>query len=154
MPLVKPELEFVFGLKATLGDAVVIGATPEGLRRMVPIVEGTFTGRLLHGKVLGGGADWQFVRNDEVTVAEAVYLLQTDDGTLIQVRNRGFRHGPREVLERLAEGEEVDPAEYYFRTTPTFLVQAGTYDWLNRAVFVATGARYARAIELWFYRVT
>ena len=154
MPLVKPHLEFVFGLEARLGDAVVIGETPEGLRRMVPIIDGSFTGRLLHGKVLGGGADWQFVRSDEVTVAEAVYLLQTDDGTLIQVRNRGLRHGPAEVIQMLAEGADVDPGEYYFRATPSFLVGAGAYDWLNRGIFVATGARYANAIELWFYRVT
>ncbi len=153
MPLVKPELEFVFGLTAQLGEAVVIGDTPEGLRRMIPITGGSFSGRLLHGKVLGGGADWQFVRSDQVTVAEAVYLLQADDGTLIQVRNRGLRHGPADVIQMLAEGDDVDPAEYYFRSTPSFLVSAGAYDWLNRDIFVATGARHARAIELWFYRV-
>ncbi len=73
---------------------------------------------------------------------------------LIQIRNRGLRHGPAEVIQRLVEGEEVDPAEYYFRASPTFLAPAGPYDWLNRGVFVTTGARYARAIDLWFYRVT
>jgi hypothetical protein len=154
MPLVKPGLDFVFGLKARLGELVVIGETPEGLRRMIPIVDGTFDGPNVHGTVLGGGADWQFVRNDRVTVAEATYLLRTADGVPIQVRNRGFRHGPAEVIQRLADGDEVDPAEYYFRTTPTFLVAPGPYDWLNRDVFVATGARHARSIELWFYRVT
>jgi hypothetical protein len=154
MPLVKPGLDFVFGLKARLGELVVIGETPEGLRRMIPIVDGTFDGPTLHGAVLGGGADWQYVRNDRVTVAEATYLLRTHDGVLIQVRNRGLRHGPPEVIQRLADGEEVDPVEYYFRTAPTFLAPQGPYDWLNRDVFVATAARHARAIELWFYRVT
>jgi Protein of unknown function (DUF3237) len=154
MPLVKPDLEFVFGLKARLGDTVVIGKSPEGLRRMIPILDGTFSGPSLHGKVLGGGADWQFVRDDGVTVAEAVYLLETEDGTLIQVRNRGLRRGPAEVIERLAAGDDVDPAEYYFRTSPSFLVEDGPHAWLNGDVFVATGARMANAIELWFYRVT
>lgn len=154
MPLVKPELDFVFELKARLGDMVVIGQSPEGLRRMIPILDGTFSGRSLQGKVLGGGADWQFVRDDGVTVAEAVYLLETDDGTLIQVRNRGLRRGPREVIERLTAGDDVDPSEYYFRTSPSFLVKAGPYEWLNRDIFVATGARAANAIELKFYRVT
>lgn len=154
MPLVKPGLDFVFGLKARLGELVVIGESPEGLRRMIPILDGTFDGPKLHGEVLGGGADWQYVRNDRVTVAEATYLLRTHDGVPIQVRNRGFRHGPADVIQRLADGDDVDPAEYYFRTTPTFLVSPGPYDWLNRDVFVATGARRALAIELWFYRVT
>jgi hypothetical protein len=69
------------------------------------------------------------------------------------VRNRGLRHGPDEVIQRLAEGDDVDPSEYYFRSSPTFLVPPGAYEWLNRGVFVATGARHARSIELWFYRV-
>ena len=30
MPLVKPDLEFVFGLQAKLGEMVVVGETPEG----------------------------------------------------------------------------------------------------------------------------
>jgi hypothetical protein len=154
MPLVKPDLEFVFGLQATLGDMVVVGETPEGLRRMIPIVDGTFAGPAVRGTVLGGGADWQYVRSDGVTVAEATYLVRTHDDVLIQIRNRGLRHGPPEVIQRLVEGEDVDPAEYYFRASPTFLAPAGPYDWLNRGVFVTTGARYARAIDLWFYQVT
>ena len=154
MPLVKPDLDFVFGLRAQLGEMVVIGESPEGLRRMIPIVDGTFDGPKLRGEVLGGGADWQYVRGDGVTIAEAVYLLKANDGTLIQIRNRGVRHGPPEVIQRLAEGEHVDPSEYYFRASPTFLVSPGPHDWLNKNVFVATGARYARAIDLWFYRVT
>jgi hypothetical protein len=154
MPLVKPDLDFAFGLKAQLGEMVVIGESPEGLRRMIPIASGTFDGQKVRGEVLGGGADWQYVRSDGVTIAEAVYLLKTHDGALIQIRNRGVRHGPAEVIQRLSEGEHVDPAEYYFRASPTFLVSPGPYEWLNKNVFVATGARYARAIELWFYRVT
>jgi hypothetical protein len=154
MPLVKPDLEFVFGMRAELGDLTVIGPSPEGVRRMIPILGGTVTGAKLHGEVLGGGADWQFMRSDGTTIAEATYLFRSHDGVLIQVRNRGVRHGPPEVLQRLFEGDDVDPGEYYFRSSPTFLVSPGPYEWLNRDVFVATGARYARAIELWFYRVT
>jgi len=154
MPLVKPDLEFVFGMQAKLGDIVVVGETPEGLRRMIPIIEGTFSGPALQGTVLGGGADWQFVRSDGVTVADATYLLRTHDGVLMQIHNRGLRHGPPDVIKRLVAGDDVDPAEYYFRASPTFLAPAGAYEWLNRGVFVTTGARHARSIDLWFYRVT
>jgi hypothetical protein len=121
---------------------------------MIPILGGTVSGPRLNGEVLNAGADWQFVRPDGTTIAEATYLFRTDDGVLIQIRNRGVRHGPEEVLQRLFEGDDVDPSEYYFRCTPTFLVGPGPYEWLNRDVFVATGARFARSIELWFYRVT
>lgn len=154
MPLATPGLEFVFGLKAELGALVVIGESPEGLRRMIPIHGGTVEGPALRGEVLGGGADWQYMRNDGTTIAEATYLLRSHDGVVIQIRNRGVRHGPPEVLARLFEGDDVDPSEYYFRCAPTFLVQPGPYAWLNRDVFIGTGARRSRSIELEFYRVT
>jgi hypothetical protein len=149
----KPQLEFVFELKGVLAPTVVIGETPQGLRRMVPITGGTFAGEDLRGIVLGGGADWQIVRPDGVAVLEALYLLKTDDGTLIQVRNHAIRHGPEAVMKRLAAGESVDPAEYYFRAAPQFSAPAGKYDWLNRSLFLCTGSRAALGIQLWFYRV-
>ena len=31
-----------------------------------------------------------------------------------------MRHGPPEVLARLAKGEDVDPSLYYFRTVMRF----------------------------------
>jgi len=43
-----------------------------------------------------------------------------------------------ETFHRIAAGEEVDPAEYYFRTTPLFETAAEKYDWLNRVVAVST----------------
>ena len=51
MPLVKPGLDFVFGLQARLGEMIVIGESPEGLRRMIPILDGKFDGPNVHGEV-------------------------------------------------------------------------------------------------------
>jgi hypothetical protein len=64
-----------------------------------------------------------------------------------------MRHGPEEVMRRLGAGEAVDPAEYYFRATPRLSAPAGSYDWLNRCIFLCTGARYPDAVVLWFYEV-
>jgi hypothetical protein len=86
-------------------------------------------------------------------VADATYAIQTDDGTLIQIRNKGLRHGPPEVMARLVAGEMVDPADYYFRTVPEFIAPKGRYDWLNRSIFICAGARYPVAIKLWVWRV-
>jgi hypothetical protein len=150
----KPDLELLLEVRADLGAPSVVGQTPEGLRRVLPILGGTFEGPRLRGEVLAGGADWQYVRADEVTVVDAQYLLRTHDGVLLQVRNRGLRHGPREVLRRLSAGESVDPSAYYFRAAPSFSAPAGPYEWLNRSLFVSTGARYAMSVVLWFYRIT
>jgi len=150
----KPELEFVFEVEGNLAEPIVIGETHEGIRRIIPILGGTFNGPDIGGIIIpDGAADWQYTRPDKVTVAEATYALQTDDGVVIQVQNYGLRHGPDEVIKRLAAGEEVNPDEYYFRANPRFKAPAGRYDWLNRSIFICSGARYAAAIRLWFYRV-
>lgn len=152
--MIQPGLEFVYEATGSLGAPIAIGDTPDGMRRIVPIFSGPVEGPLIRGELVAGGNDWQVTRPDGVTVADATYALRTDDGVVIQIRNKGLRHGSPEVMRRLAAGEEVDPAEYYFRTVPEFIAPAGRYDWLNRSVFVCAGARYASSIRLWVWRVT
>lgn len=152
--MIEPGLEFVYEASGALGDPVPIGDTPDGQRRMIPIHDGGFEGPLMRGVFVGEGADWQLTRHDGVTVADAFYAIRTDDGVTIQIRNRGLRHGPPEVLARMMSGEEVDPSEYYFRTIPEFSAPIGKYDWLNRSIFVCAGARAKNGIKLWVWRVT
>ena len=151
-------LEPAFTITATLGPMQDLGQTPRGHRRIIPITGGTLDGTApdgtpFHGTVLPGGADWQIVRPDGVAEVEARYTLQLHDGTLILITNRGYRHGPAKVLRRLAAGETVDPAEYYFRTTPVFEVAPGPHDWLARTVFVATGERRAAEVVIRVFAV-
>jgi hypothetical protein len=152
--VIKPGLEFVYEAGGALGEAIPIGQTYDGTRRIIPIFSGPVEGPDIRGSLLGQGADWQLTRADGVTVADATYAIETDDGVVIQIRNRGLRHGPAEVMQRLGRGEDVDPADYYFRTIPEFIAPVGKYDWLNRSVFVCAGARYALGIKLWVWRVT
>jgi hypothetical protein len=56
-------------------------------------------------------------------------------------------------MARLAAGEQVDRAAYYFRASPQFSVPAGPYDWLNRRLFVCTGEREPSAVALCVYQV-
>lgn len=135
-----------------LGTPQIVGPTPDGLRRMIPIVGGTFEGLRLRGTI-AGGADWQYQRPDGATIVNARYLLRTDDQALIQIDNSGIRQGPPEVIQRLSGSEVVNPKEYYFRTRPEFQAPLGRYDWLNLHVFVATAARYASSVSLEIYRV-
>jgi len=130
-----------------------LGDTPQGRRRIIGITGGRFSGERLSGRVLPGGADWQVIRADGVADLDARYTLETSDGALVFVRNRGYRHGPAEVLKRLSSGEEVDPSLYYMRTTPRFETGDARYAWLNRIVCVATGARRPSAVELEVYEV-
>jgi hypothetical protein len=153
--MIEPGLEFVYEAGGDLMPPRQIGETYDGTRRIIPILGGGYVkGPRISGKLVGNAADWQLTRPDGVTVADAIYAIETDDGALIQIRNRGLRHGPPEVMARLAAGEEVDPAEYYFRTVPEFIAPKGPYDWLNKSIFVCAGARYANAIRLFVWRVT
>lgn len=149
-----PEIEFICEVRARVAAPMVVGHTPCGLRRIVEILDGTFEGPSLRGTILPGGADWQILRTDGVAELHAHYVLQTHDGVLIQVENRGLRHGPEEVLRRIAEGGHADPSEYYFRTTPVFEAPAGPYEWLNRNIFVATAMRGATTVTVQIFRVS
>lgn len=147
------KLELLLRAEITLAPPQELGEAPLGRWRIIPIAGGRFRGGRLSGRVLPGGADWQIVRGDGVSQLEARHTLETDDGALVYVHNVGLRHGPREVLARLAAGEPVDPSLYYMRATPSFETGAERYRWLNRIVCVATGARRRDSVELDVYEI-
>jgi muconolactone delta-isomerase len=142
-----PRLTRVFQLEATLGEPLDLGDTARGRRRIVPLTGGAFAGPELNGKLLpGASADWQIVLADGTTLGDLRYTLQTDAGALIYVQSRGVRHGPAEVLARLGRGEDVDAAEYMFRTAMRIESAAPELDWLNKGVFVSVGGRRPRGV--------
>lgn len=146
-------LQPLFRAEITLAAPQELGETPHGRRRIIGITGGRFWGERLSGRVLPGGADWQMIRADGVADLDARYTLETADGALIYVRNKGYRHGPAEVLKKLSSGENVDPSLYYMRTTPWFETGDARYAWLNRMVCVATGARRPAAVELQVFEI-
>lgn len=148
-----PTLQLLYSAVVHVAEPWVVGQTPSGLRRIINITGGSFSGPNLSGEVLPGGADWQIIRADGVTDLEAKYTMRTDDGALIYVTNWGLRHGPDAVMARLQAGERVDPAEYYFRTVPRFETGAEQYAWLHQRVCVASGARWADQVMLNVYAV-
>ena len=148
-----PDLEFVLQLNVAIGPTLDLGSGSAGIRRTVPITGGTFAGPLMRGIVLPGGADWQIAESKSLTFVDAQYVIETDDGVRIQVRNWGIRHGPAEVLQRIAAGEPVAPDEYYFRTSPRFFPPHGRYEWLKQSVFVASAERSSDVVEVRVWKV-
>ena len=145
--------ELLFTAFIEVAATIDLGPSPLGERRMVPITGGNFEGPRIKGRILPDGIDWQLVRADKVTEIEAHYSLETDDGVLIRVINKGFRHGPAEVMQRLRAGEAVEPWEYYFRAAPVFEAPCGRYEWLNKSLFVSSGERSAEAVVLRVFEV-
>ena len=129
-------------LRVTVAPPQTIGAVPHGTRRTAPLMGGEFEGPRLRGSVLpGGSGDWLLLRADGVLELDLRATLRTDDGALISMRSFGLRHGPPDVIAAIARGEAVDPATYYFRTTPRFDTAHPVYAFLNHLVAVASGDR-------------
>jgi hypothetical protein len=74
---VTPRLERLSRATVEIAAPLVVGDTPLGLRRLIPIPGGHVEGPRLTGEVLPGGADWQLVRADGAGVLEARYTLRT-----------------------------------------------------------------------------
>jgi hypothetical protein len=148
-----PQLEFAFEVRAKVADPIVIGNIPDGTRRIIDILGGTFEGPKIRGKILPGGADWQIIRDDGFTQLDARYILQTDKGELIYVTNSGIRHAPPEIIKRLNAGEVVDQSQIYFRAVPRFETASPDLEWLMRSIFVCTGERRPNDVAIRFYRV-
>lgn len=132
-------------ITARVDPVVSIGPGAHGERRFVPIVGGSVEGEQIRGEVLAGGVDWQVQRADGTLEIAAHYVLRADDGSLIEIQSNGYRHGPAEVMQRLARGDAVSPDEYYFRTAITFQTGSDRWRYLNSLVALGRGARTAGA---------
>ena len=120
----------------------IIEDIPGGTRRRIALLgEGSVTGSRLKGTVLPGGVDALLTRNDGSLMPDVRLVVKTHDGSLIFVQYRGIRHGKPEMMERIAAGEHINPAEYYLRNAPFFEASSGPYQWLNHIVSVGIGRR-------------
>lgn len=124
-----PRAELVFELDVNCEAPTMLGRSGGGDAMMIPINGGTVRGRGLNGEVLAGGADWAIKRDDGFFCVDARYAIKAEDGTIIQVFNRG--------TNRL--DLEANPSMTML-TTPSFIAPDGSHAWLNDTVFVGTVA--------------
>ena len=145
----QPELVHAFDLTATVGTPVEVSAS----RRLIPITGGEALGPKIHGKILEGGTDYQFIRPDGAAELQARYVIQTNSGDLIYAENNALRHGSPEAMAKLKRGEPVDPSEIYFRGAMRFETAAPELAWLTRAIFVTGGRRFPKHVEIRVFQV-
>jgi hypothetical protein len=136
MAEIKTEFLFAIALEVEVFD---LGDTPYGRRRVARFGTGSFEGPKLKGIVLPGGGGLTLIRRDDVLELDVRITLETDDKHQIYMTWKGFRHGPKEVIDRLSRGETVDSGTYYFRITPYFETSSEKYGWMNRMCSIATG---------------
>jgi hypothetical protein len=149
-----PRLTHVYRLEATLGQPLDLGDIAHGHRRIVPLTGGTFTGPEIDGRLLpGASADWQILLPDGTALGDIRYVLQTERGDLVYVQSRGVRHGSSDVLARFGRGEDVDAAEYSFRTSTQIEAAAPDLGWMNKGVFISVAGRHAAGVTYDTYLV-
>lgn len=140
-------------VRCDVGALVSLGPGPWGERRYVPLLGGTVAGPELEGTIVEGGVDWQVARADGALDIGAHYVIRTPDDALIEVQSNGLRHGPPEVMARLAAGEAVGRDAYFFRTLMRFTTGHPAWLHLNKVMAVASGERQARQVVLDVWRL-
>ncbi|MGG7568459.1 DUF3237 domain-containing protein [Rhodovulum sp. DZ06] len=150
---IAPSLTHVTDLFVELDPIMELGRTPAGVRRIIPIIGGRAEGPRLNGVIENFGADWQVAGPDGLADIDTRYLLRTDEGALLDIRNPGIRAASPEVTARLAAGEVVDPSEYYFRCTPRLFCDHPAHAWVNRRLFVGVGERRAAEVVMRIFEI-
>jgi hypothetical protein len=154
MTLPPPQLEHLCDLAVTIAAPVEVGATPAGLRRMIPITGGTVTGAQVNGRVLAGGADFQLILKGGMQAhLDARYVIELDDSSRVFVQNTALRVASLENSQRIMNGLPVNPDDVYFRCQPQLETAAPPWAWLNDSQFIGTGRRAPNGVFLSFYRV-
>jgi hypothetical protein len=146
------QTRYVFSLAIKVGTPIVAGDFGHGVRRIIPILGGEVRGEGIKGTIFPCGADFQTIRPNGFTELEAKYAFEMDDGAIVYIENI-VRFGPKPLLDRIAEGEIVDPALIYFRSVPKFETGAEKYRWLMENLFIGVGARHPDRIELDVHQV-
>lgn len=147
-----PSLGIAFDVSVHLGALEDHTRTSAGHRRVVPILGGVVTGGI-EAQILPGGADWQIVRPDGTIEIDSRYSARTPEGEHLLLHACGLRTGDPEVLERLGRGEDVDPRDYYFRTTVAIETAAPALAWAQRRLFLASARRQANTVLYRAYTV-
>ena len=149
----QPTLVSFADLVVEVGAPMEVGAVGHGVRRVIPILGGAVTGRDWSARVLPAGADFQLIVNARMARLEARYVLETDAGDRIYVRNDAVRTAEPAVMARLVRGEPVDPAEVYFRCVPSFETAAPALAWIMERVFLGSGVRTPNDVRMRFFEV-
>lgn len=79
----------MFTENVTLGSTLSVGTSDHGTRNVIPITGGTISGAKLTGKIVPGGGDYQLTPAGGSIKLDAKYVLASNDGEFVVVRNCG-----------------------------------------------------------------
>jgi Protein of unknown function (DUF3237) len=144
--------QFLGTLRIELGISHLLGEGPSGWRRIDVFGGGSFLGPKITASLVVG-SDSLLGRRDGSLQPDVRLTLKTDDDAVVYVTYRGVRHGPTDIMDKIARGEPVAPESYYLRCAPFFETASARYDWLNRIVAVGIGRREPAAAVYEVYEI-
>ncbi len=135
------EAELIMKLYVQCESTMEVRDDGSGYLRVIPIVGGSFEGKL-NGVIVSGGADWNTTRENGVAHVFAKYLLRTEDGEYIAIENEGkIRFDEQSMI----------------KTTPRFQADSsGKYAWMNYGVYVGSldAGKKENQVEITIYRMS
>lgn len=134
------EAEMIIKLYVQCEKTMEVRDDGAGYLRVIPIVGGSFEGKI-HGEIVSGGADWNTTRDNGIAHVFAKYLLKTEDGEYIAIENDG---------KIRFDGQST------IKTTPRFQADdKGKYAWLNFGVYVGSleAGKIENQVEITIYKL-
>jgi hypothetical protein len=125
-----PKLQWIYTATVNISPIEQVGPVRAVTQRIIPITGGTFEGLGIKGTIVPGSADWNLLRADGSSTAEAYYFMRTDDGVVIKVLNRAVIPAPKKGAP--------PPSGRLTVTSPVFEAPQGKYEGLNDGVHVGT----------------
>ena len=149
------KLEYEFTYRASLKPPLEVGTGPYGARLFFEVIEGSFEGKRLSGKILGGGGDWLLAGADGFGRLDVRAQFLTNDGAALYLVYYGLLEMNAKLMAAVADTKVgTDYGDQYFRTNPRFETGDARYAWVNQTLFVAAGHFLpGRAVEYKVYRV-
>ena len=112
----------------------------------------TFTG--LTEKLLENPNSFENIRDEIVAKLQRkrVHVKKSDKlQTLFKATSNDVAFD--EYIEKVKNGEFINPDLYYFKTTPKFEVYSSKYKWLTTSLFVCSAKRLPYKVLLTFYKL-
>jgi hypothetical protein len=126
----------LFRLIVNVEPPVALDAAAMGPVRLVRIAGGRVEGQLA-GRIIPGGTDWQTIAAEGVIQIEARYLLELEDGAIVELQSRGQR--------------APDAAGFW---SPIWLrTVAAAHASLNRSQYLGFGRKEGRQVVIDVYEL-
>ena len=125
--------EYLMTLQANLKPPSVVSNN----FRVFDVPSGSVEGPRIKGKIVPPTGDWSRTIAPGVNRLDVKLVIQTDDDQIIHVSYNGVAQCPKEISDKLANGELAKADDCYFIGAPTFETNSERYSWLSSVQAVA-----------------